>query len=426
MPEESSNLSWLLPLLGAGVGGAGALALGRRAFKAPVGSVLEKIQQRAAGKFVRADPEMLGITEKTSPLMKKVKRVLYGPTVPEEALQAGQGAVWLRDQPHDVGRVFNPALGAGIRQDSAATLVGKLEDKLREAKLLQKYAPGTSPQTVDIQSLLRKHNINLWPKNREAGLARLQEVLKKELGPEHIIKTREHGRTVGGGVMSSGVFPTEKTNLSEAFKQWQKMRPSFVKEVGGDEGLGLINAIKKYRKQPGFEGRVIEDILQGNAIAQTRVPLRRYGLWSPIAKRIGQSPTKEFRVHVVGGQAVPFMAMPRYFRPTPGYIKDYLEARKAARWAQENVLNKLPKKYQGLSYGIDVAPLARGAKGKHPYQVIEMNAGGSSGLLDTPIGSHNLRRLITGRYDPAAQAAIAATGAAGGLGLGAGASALTD
>lgn len=424
--EESGMPGWLLPLLGAGLGGAGALGLAARRYRAPVGSVLEKIQQKAGGKFVRSDPDMLGITKDTSPAMKKLKRLLYGPTVAEESIQAGRGAVWNRDAPHDIKGVFNPALGAGNRQMGKSELVDKMEDKLREAVLLQKHAPGTSPKTVDIQKLLMKHKVDLHPKNREAGLRRLREVLEKELGPEYILKTREHGKTVGGGVMSSGVFPTEKTDLADVYRQWKKMRPGFVKEVGGDEGLGLVNAIKKYRTRPGFEGRVIEDIMQGNAIAQQRLPLKGHGVMSPLIKRMGQSPTKEFRVHVIGGQAVPFMAQPRYFRPTPGYLKDYMEARRAARWTQKNVLDKLPKQYQGMSYGVDVAPLARGAKGKHPYQVIELNTGGSSGLLDTPMGSHNLHRAITGKYDPAALAAIGTAGTVGGAGLGAGVSALTD
>lgn len=96
----------------------------------------------------------------------------------------------------------------------------------------------------------------------------------------------------------------------------------------------------------------------------------------------------------------------------PRAILDYFKARKSARWAQKNLIDKLPSDYKNLHYSLDVAPLKDGG-----FRVLETNPGVGSGLLDNPVGSHQLHKAITGRYSKPAAAMIGgATGVAGGVG----------
>jgi hypothetical protein len=192
------------------------------------------------------------------------------------------------------------------------------------------------------------------------------------------------------------------------------MKPGFIADA---KKTDLINpVIEKYRSMPGYEGRVIDEMLKGNVIFQEKLPLMRFDKRTADAmKRKGYGPTREFRVHVVGGKAVPSMATPRYPGFSPELVVDALKARKAARWAQKNVLDKLPEAQRGMSMGMDVAPLKGGG-----YKVIELNTGGSSGLLDTVPGmSHQLHKAVTGRYSKPAAGMIAGAAGVGGVGAGA-------
>lgn len=414
-------VSWLPAILG-GAGGLGAYALARHPFKGQKGSALAKIREMAGGRMVRGDvPELVS----GSSFLEKLKHYFrYGPTVdPEDAGQVakflksqkkGKGSIWLGDElaPR---KAFNPALGPNVTRKgerAVSNIIEDLEDKLTESRLLEKFAPRTSAKTLDIGDVLQKYSLKLRKgKNLPEDLAKLQKALKTEFGSAgHMIKTRASGGAADLGVASSGVFPTEATDMAAAYAKWKEMKPEFKRLAR--ESSTINRVIEKFRGRPGYEGRVVDEMLRGNAIVQEKLLLEKFGpRVAKYMKSKGYGPTRESRVHVVGGQVIPSLAMPRY--PTPGALLDYARARKAARWVQENVVKKLPVARQGVSMGVDVAPLRGGG-----YKIIELNVGGQSGLLDNPVGSHLLHKAVTGRYAKPVAGVLAGAGAAGGVGAG--------
>lgn len=268
-------------------------------------------------------------------------------------------------------------------------------------------------RTFSVEDFLKQHGLRLRKgKNLDADLQQLQKALKKEYGENYLIKTRGEGG-LDPNAASSGVFPTASTDLSASHAAWQKMRPEFVGALGA-KGALPSDVVKQFRQRPGFEGRVVEEMLNRNAIFQEKLPLKQF---SPrVMKKMearGLAPSEEYRVHVVGGRAVPSLAMPRFFSSPWDTLPRLVRARRAAKWTQKNVLDKLPAKQRNMSYGMDVAPLKGGG-----YGVIEMNPGGGSGLLDYPlIGNPLLHRAVTGRHTPAFAAAMGLGTAGVGAGL---------
>lgn len=420
--EESGLPSWLAPAL-AGAGGLGAYAVARHPFKGPKGSQLAKIRELAGGRMVRGDVPTLD--PKASWFQKLKHSLRHGPSIdPDDPAQVakllqsqkkGKPAIWAPGDEMAPKGTFNPALGpdpSRKAQSRALGIVEDLDDKLLESQLLQKHVPGTSARTTGIQDVLDKYKLKLRKgKNLPEDLAKLQEALKKEFGAGgYMMKTRSGAGAVDLNVASSGVFPTEATDLAKVHKQWRAMRPEFQQAAKGSPTIN--KAIEQFRTRPGYEGRVIDEALRDNVILQEKLDLQRFGpRISKYMKSKGFGPTREFRVHVVGGKAVPSMSMPRY--PSPAALIDYVRARKAARWAQKSVLDKLPESHRALSMGMDVAPLRKGG-----HRVIETNVGGASGLLDNPLTTHQLHKAVTGRYSKPAAGILGAAGAAGGAGAG--------
>jgi hypothetical protein len=425
---KSSVIPWWAPL-GAGVlAGAGGYGLARRISKGPKGSELAKIRELAKGSFSRGDLTQMDdiALSKLSPLQRAIRKLRFGPEVDAEGLEALSKskvpkAVWQRDAIAEPG-TFNPALGAGTNEGRAYDIVQDMEDKLLEADVLQKYAPGTVAKTFGLQDFLKRRGIKLRKgKYIEEDLASLQKALQEEFKDTgYLIKTRG-GHAIDENVASSGRFPTEETNLVDSLKQWRAMRPDFVNAKKSTPGA-INTVIEQFRTKPGYEGRVIEELLKDNVILQEKLPLMQYGKSTAAKmKAKGFSPTREFRVHVVGGQAIPYMATPRYPSVSLTFLKDMYDARKASKWMQKNVLDKLPQEYKGISMGADVAPLRGGG-----YRVIETNTGGSSGLLDVPGMPHALHKAVTGRFSRPAATALGTAAAGGVTGLGYGVKAIAS
>lgn len=406
---------WAYPAIGAGAG-LGAYGLARVPMLASASKypILRRIQEMAKGKMYRA-----GIrSQPTDPTkaQKAVRSVVHGPEIEKGIEQLPKGVKGTKEAPTAVWSgggtpmkgSFDPSLGpvTGREAAKADELVGMLEDKLIEAQMLQKFAPGTLPRTVALADMLKKYKLTLrGGQHTEQELARLQEALSKEFGgTEYLIKTRGASEQLGGdlGAASSGSFPTGKTDLYRAQKDWEKMQPEFHEAWA--EASDPNKAIGAFRKRPGYEGRVVPEIYGDNVIIQERVPLKQFkGRTAAKMEERGLSPTEEHRVHVVGGRAVPSLAMPRYYGNPFQAIMQTLKARRAAKWLQKEVVDKLPQNVKGLSYGMDVAPVA-GGKG---YKVIETNPGGLSGLLDMPVtGNPMLHRAVTGRHTKPIAAAL--------------------
>lgn len=410
LATEPEGTPWWAPLAaGAGLG-LGAYGLARTPLLASAAKypILRKIQEMAGGKMLREG--IRGGPREPTRVQKLVRSILHGPEVGSEIPKALRGtaqkptAVWSGNIERLPKGVFDPSLGpvTGAQARRNYELAEMLEDKLIQSQVLAKFAPGTSARTVSVPDVLKKYNLKLRRgKNLEGDLRKLQDALRKEFGEQgFIIKPRE-------GAASSGVFPTHKTDLVTARKQWKQLEkeaPVYLDDA----------AIRELRKRPGYEGRVIDELLDEGAIIQEMLPIQRHakGVASKMREK-GFGPTKEYRVHVVGGRAVPSMAVPRYPTDILRMVPEYFKARQAARWAQKHVIDKLPQQQREIAYGMDIAPLV--GKGKKDFRVIEMNPGGLSGLLDVPItGNPALYRAVTGRSTPA----MAGLAGLGGFGAG--------
>lgn len=420
--EESSWTDWAAPLGAAAGLGLGAYALARRPSLANAKKwpILRKIQEMSKGKMYRAD--IRGAPQEIPKGVEKLKReVKYGPEAFEEGLpRKAMGttkkptSVWSGKQ-EPIEGTFDPSIGPHAGETEMAEwgqqYINHLGDKMEQFRLLAKVAPGTMARTMSMKEVAKKHGLKkLTKKNLQKNLPKWQEAMNKEFGGEYLIKSRM-GREGGDiAAASSGVFPTAKTDLREQYKLWRKMKPEYDKAVQEvEESLGdadINKVIERFRTRPGFEGRMVDEMLHNNAIFQDKLQLKKFSpRVSAKLKEQGFVPNKEYRIHSVGGKAIPSLAVPRSF---PGYLRmlpEMIRARRAAKWTQKNVLDKLKDTSGEISYGMDVAPLKGGG-----YRVIEMNPGGASGLLEQPFMNPRLHKAVTGRHTQAVS---------GGLGLGA-------
>jgi hypothetical protein len=434
---ESPWKSWKPYALGAGLGLAG-YGLLKHPFKANALKYpeLRKIQDQAAGDFshVMIDPpdapegflEKLWEPFKWGPHSTPVKRTgairkedLGTPNNPKVLLHG-----FTREQPTGM---MDPSLGAAQGADATARYdkLMAFEDKLEQYKLLSKYAPGTMGKTISVEDILKKKGLTLSPDmdpaEIRATLAKVQEAAREEFGgKEYIIKPR-NAREGGDPSVQSTLytFPHEKSDLADLWDKWQPHKKQFYNMAEKDPGA----AVATYREAvpEAYPGRVSEEMLHNNAIFQEKQPIQRYfGDIARAYEEAGFAPTKDYRVHSFGGYANPSLADTRFDAEDDivSRIKHWWTSRRAARWAQENVINKLPPELRGLSYGIDVAPLTHGPQ---PFSVMEMNPiGGQSGILDYPQVERNLYRHFTGRSTESwaraggVAAGVAGTGLAGG------------
>lgn len=425
--DKSFNWGSLLPwAAGAGIGAGAYKYLRTPSFiDKKVAPGLRKIQEMSKGDLVRYDPfiESGKVTNKNLSFMEKIKANLARlgdienvGKLPDKSLGKALGGT--KENPKAmvynlVGRqpkgTFSP-LHYGMGQKA------KYEDKLWESKLLNKHAPNAHARTMSIEELKRKYKLpNLRNDARVSdNLKKYQDALKQEFNGRYIVKQRQDSSLLPN-VGSSGSFPTEKTDLSKVHADWNKIRKAYVAHAKETERLGVApnRTINAFRDKPGYKGRIVEEMLGKNVIFQDRHNLQQV-TGSELANRLkrGQGTTKEFRVHVVGGHAPWYMAMPRYNSGNPLHVlRDMPEAWRTARWVNKEVIPNMPKHLrENLAGGIDVGKLQNGGN-----TVIELNAAGQSGLLDAPIAGYPmLHRATTGRHTiPVAAGAATLLGGAG-------------
>jgi len=410
--QEKKILPWWTPLATAGALGLGTYALARHPFEGPAGSALARIREAAKGdmlygtKYV-TDPKGLSLeTGKPLTLWEKILLPFKeGPVIDTEkknwakALKEKEGphAVWDWDSPGVKGVTFNPAMGPPGPKTQAwgSRQAAKLEDRLLEYNLLTRHAPGTQARTLDIADVLKRHRLPLRERYMVSDLRRLQKALEKEFPTGYLAKTRGEG-TIDVNVNSTGNFPMFSHDWGKEWKLWKKLRPQYLKDLE-KETYDLSNVAYEYRDRPGYTGRVLEEMLNRNAVLQSYKDL-----------------AGEYRVHVMGGKAIPYLTHPRYPSSTPiGTAMDFAKGHRTAKWLQKEVLDKLPAKYRNMSFAADVAPLEGGG-----HTVIELNTGGASGYLDYPYVPNLLHKAVTGRFTRPVAGALAA--GAGTLGAGAG------
>lgn len=421
-PQEHSGMPWwTIPAAGLAAGlGAYGLARTPMLASAKKWPVLRKIQEMAGGRMLRHG---IGEAPEVTPKgWEKLKRsILYGPEVFGEKVPAtvkgterAPAAVFSGYWKKPPKGTFDPSLGPVTGREAGKMFrkAERLEDKLLQARFLGKHAPGVMPETLGLKDILRKYNLPLRPgKHLAEDLFNLQKALKKEFGGrDYIIKPRAERPGFEWSAGSKGQFPTGKQNLFKLYQRWKEIRSPYRRLFREDPDV----AFETYVKHKGYKGRVVDEMLHNNVVFQKKVDIPQFKGRMAERLRASDFPTsKEVRVHVVGGKAIPMMSAPRYGGLSLQVIPEQIRAWHAARWVQKNVINKLPKKYHNLTYGFDIAPVKGGG-----YKIIEMNPGGQSGFLDFPIvGNLPLYRAVTGRHTRPASALLGL--GAGGAGAGA-------
>lgn len=436
-PEEKKSpwASWK-PYVGGAALGLGAYGLLRHPFKASKSLYpeLRKIQDASGGEFKHIIQEKLDVPKT---LLEKLwdpfkwgprARVTRGQNVPKAELGTENNPKLLmegftRDLPKGM---IDPSIGAAQGPEAAARFdkMMALEDKQQQYDLLAKYAPGTMAKTMPIAELLKKRGLTLNPHMSQPemheALQKIQQAAREEFaGKEFIIKP-SNARQGGDPSVQSNLyaFPHQDSDLIDLHKKWQPSKKQFYDMVNKDPA----DAVATFRGRPEYPGRVVEEMLHNNAIFQEKMPIKQHsGEVARTYEEAGFAPTKDYRVHAFGGRADPSLAGTRFTDDDwVANMAGRFKARRAAKWFQKEVLDKLPPEYRNMSYGADIAPL-EGGKG---YRVMELNPlAGQSGILDFPEVDRNLHRLFTGRSTKpwagagGVGAGLLGTGAIGGAGM---------
>jgi len=410
--EEGFSLPWWsVPLLGVGAG-LGTYGLSRipKLVSESRYPILRKLQEMSGGEMAFHATDLDKVVERIKELgkelgnkklparVKVLRDAIYGPEVrwqhgkmPETIL--GEEAPkmvfsgYKRNLPEGM---INPALGpvTGAEHRKTYDLAHRFENKAFQARVSREFAPEMMPETITIQELRKLYKLPLREGRHLAeDLKAIQRAAKEHLGGKALIKPSAPRAGGDPGYASLGAFPSTSSDLANLNKRWKEMGKDYSRKTA-----------------PGYKGRLVDEMLANNAIFQRKVPIKA------MPSGVGH----EYRVHVVGGRAVPSMTVPWV---QPQSLLDRLSqkfmARRVTRWAQKQI-DLLPEKYKGISMGMDVVPLQGGG-----FRALELNPGGQSGFLDFPGSAHKLYRAVTGRSTPeialnrAVQAGLGTAGVAG-------------
>ena len=273
-----------------------------------------------------------------------------------------------------------------------------------EADLLQRHAPGSTPETyADLEALTRD-----LPADRTQAIKELQARLTAAHGSDVLLKPTH-------GIASGGKFPRGTDDWGSMLGAYDQHAADPTKGLALRQAGKSKNSLAAYLRTNGiYEGHVLNTALH----SPDRV----------LAQRLIENPMGEYRVHAMAGEAPMQTILPRFSKNPITAAKAHaglseVNTRDMKRFI-EDTLRKLPPEYQGGHYGIDVMAHRR-PDGSIGYKIIEMNPhasadpkrfGSSSGLLDpgyTPLTGNLLYRAATGRHTPL----IAGLGAAGAAGL---------
>jgi hypothetical protein len=277
-----------------------------------------------------------------------------------------------------------------------------------EADLLQRYAPGAMPETF---TNLSAHLKGL-PSDRQQAIKEFQRRVVGAHGSDVMLKP-VMGLTSGGEFpYATGRWGARLARYDKHFLDPKNRRAWRTAQAGGG------NEAADYLKGHGlYQGHVLSEAMKDPK--------------SVLAQRLIDKPLNEWRVHTVAGTAPTSMMDVRFVKgpmdaakAIPGYVGGNRDMQKFV----EKTLAKLPKKYRGGNYGVDVMKYVK-PDGSIGHKIIEMNPtelatatkpGGASGFLEThtaPLIGHMHYRTATGRHTPLL-AGLGAVGAAGAAGLG--------
>jgi hypothetical protein len=416
--KKPSALRRYAPLLaGLGLGGLG-YGLSRTRFLSN-NPVLRKIQESTGKNLLRTPWDLVGPKqyEKLPWREKLLRRLQHGPEVAlargkkgykipkklQEKLRSGDTSIFDYGYQEPVAGKFPGWTPEATKLKWGRSRKGlkspEFEDKLYEMLVLKKHAPKAGIRSEAIEDVIKRNKIKVTPENREESLRQLQEILRKEYPKGFFIKPRAFDAS------SAGKFPTEKSDFAELAQQWEGLRPTYLKNEeavraaqAAGKAVDVNKAVWAVRGQKGYAGRVFDDLSKKNLMVQEKIPIKMHSKQvAKEMKRIGDFPgTKEYRVHMIGGEPVKGLSTPRYYTGNPvTFTREYMDAQNAATWGKKE-LSRLPAKYRGVPMALDVAPLEGGG-----YKILEMNPGMASGMIEVnPIGGQHLYKHLTGRYTP--------------------------
>lgn len=330
---------------------------------------LAEIQRASKGKYTYL---ARGSEEDTNPIMRALHKVLM----------AGGGDVAYAKDLNRRSRLIGQAKVEGALLHAAAAsakgdvdLVGRGADRLNElfgdkaveAKIFQKYAPGSVPGTT----LMSEIDVPFFG-NR---LKVYEEHLRQKYPGGYILKTTQ-------GAATRGKFPTDAKALAETLA------------AGGPEA----DVVRQLLRNP------------TKVIAQEKIRIQPGNILDKVWGALRGTPsTQEMRIHVFNGAVTPELTLPR-FSPFAS-VATAARATEAENFVKD-VINRLPKNMQKGTYAFDVAPVVGGG-----FKIIESNPGYRSGFLNpghNPLAGFQLHRAITGRSSPLGAGiggGVAATGA---------------
>ncbi|MEK6555325.1 MAG: amidoligase family protein [Bdellovibrionota bacterium] len=229
-----------------------------------------------------------------------------------------------------------------------------MENKLVEAKLLDKYAPGSMPDFV----LLRDFNL---PK-KDADPRLVWKKLNATFPQGWVLKS-------AFDLASESSIITESIDIDTAMKAYENGFEEYFKavttETKGQDPEYVIYLVKKH---PGYMGWKIKQVLKNTeiAFAQAKVKIKN-----------------ELRIEVLGGNVLGHgSTVDRYAyqdemegkAPRPKLASRLM--RDGERFAQ-SVLDRFPPELKIMPFAFDVALLEDGS-----WTIIETNPGGNSGFLE--------------------------------------------
>jgi len=399
----------LLAALAATGAGAGAYRHLRRR-RLSTDPALRALQEQSGGKFTRV---LAGSGEERGRVGRFLDRLLEaggGNVAYEKDLKALKNR--LGEKPQIAGALMHrkrtgSAYATGdvnlASNQAAKDIHEKLKnDKWREYKLIEKTTPGAMGRSANVKHILADMGYAEMPTDpaaRAEMLDKLQAKLRADYGKGFLLKDTRSAET-------GGAFPTEKHDFKDLLDRWTNSGYHGEKARIMEEGqLGRLgSANRKALKSKYFDtysGRVIEKLLNkpGLVMVQEKLPLEAGSpLGQLVGKLKGNPSTKEMRVHVINGAVVPHATVPRF---DPAMIATGRHHMRGAEDAAREIVGNLPKKYQGATFAMDIAPVRNPATGATEYKTIETNPSGVSGMLhakNNPLAGVGLHRAFTGRH----------------------------
>lgn len=323
-------------------------------------------------------------------------------------LQYGGQKTYIEPKTTELGNVLAPSLVERLKKDRPGALflpTQAVPNKLRGIPVLGSRSglpPFAEDKLLEYKQFLKKYGI---PTTRAAKYTKgttspsLKDVaqftgnLNKKLPKGWIIKP-------SGEAQTAGTLPTSKDDLKSIFKQFIKIKRTQkvpgtgftpeqimkLKREHFDNYAERISANPEYQTFGHLMGalKTPEEYSVQPLIKMKKLsPLER-GYHSVFGE--GAEPTRELRIHTVGGRVMPG-SMPRFssLRDIPSILGIRSPEVAGAEKHIQKFLRQAPKKYQKGIYGFDIAVTPGGG-----YKIIESNPG-YSGIL---WGAHK------GKFDP--------------------------